>query len=70
MRPLEQAAFQARGERGLHMIETSRWDQDFKPGFRLQAEMAVSAAMGRPSEAPLLDEAMETIKMIKDIFGQ
>ncbi len=69
MRPLEQAAFQARGERPLHMIETSRWDQDFKPGFRLQAEMAVAAAMGRPSEAPTLDEAMETIKIIKDIFS-
>jgi predicted dehydrogenase len=70
MRPLEQAAFQARGERGLHMIETSRWDHDFKPGFRLQAEMAVAAAMGRPSETPMLDEAMETIKIIKDIFSQ
>ena len=69
MRPLEQAAFQARGERPLHRIETSRWDQDFKPGFRLQAEMAVAAAMGRPSEAPTLDEAMETIKIIKDIFS-
>ena len=70
MRPLERAGFQARGERGLRMIEPSQWDQDFKPGFRLQAEMAVAAAMGRPSEAPLLDEAMETIKIIKDIFSQ
>jgi predicted dehydrogenase len=69
MRPLEQAAFQARGERALQMIETSRWDQDFKPGFRLQAEMAVAAAKGRPSEAPTLDEAIETIKIIKDIFS-
>jgi predicted dehydrogenase len=66
--PLETAGFQARGERGLQLIEPSRWDQDFKPGFRLQAEMAVKAALGKPSDAPRLDEAMETMEIISGIF--
>lgn len=70
MRPLERAGFQSRGERRLRQIELSRWDQDFKAGFRLQAEMAVASAMGRSSDAPALDEAMETMKLIKEIFGQ
>jgi predicted dehydrogenase len=70
LRPLERAAFQSRGERGLQTIEPSEWDRAFKPGFRLQAEMAVAAAMGRPSTAPMLDESIETMKMIKDIFSQ
>lgn len=70
LRPLERAAFQSRGERSLHTIEPSEWDRAFKPGFRWQAEMAVAAAMGRPSTAPMLDESIETMKMIKDIFGQ
>jgi predicted dehydrogenase len=68
--PLERAGFQTRGERGLQPIEPSRWDQDFKPGFRLQAEMAVNATLGKPSSAPLLDDAMETMKIIDGIFRQ
>ncbi|MDY0042444.1 MAG: Gfo/Idh/MocA family oxidoreductase, partial [Desulforhabdus sp.] len=45
MRPLEQACFQNKGERKLHSVEVHPWDREFKPGFRLQAEMAVKAAM-------------------------
>ena len=66
--PLETAEFQSRGERGLQLIEPSRWDQDFKPGLRLQAEMAVKAALGKPSDAPRLDDAMETMEIISGIF--
>jgi hypothetical protein len=65
---LETPGFQSCGERGLQTIEPSRWDQDFKPGFRLQAEMAVKAALGQPSEAPWLDDAIETMEIISRIF--
>ena len=70
MRPLEQAAFQVWGERRLHPVEVHPWDRDFKPGLRLQAKMAVAAALGKPSDSPALDEAMETMKLINAIFGQ
>ena len=69
MRPLEQAAFQVWGERRLQPVEVHAWDRDFKPGLRLQAEMVVAAALGKPSDSPTLDEAMETMRLIKAIFG-
>jgi len=68
MRPLEQAAFQTWGERRLHPVEIHPWDREFKPGFRLQAQMAVAAALGKPSDSPMLDEAMETMQLISEIF--
>jgi len=70
MRPLEEAAFQVRGERQLHSVEMHHWDRDFKPGFRLQAESAVAAALGEPSESPTLADAMDTMKLIADIFRE
>jgi predicted dehydrogenase len=70
MRPLEQAAYQVLGKRQSHSIEIHPWDKNFKPGFRLQAEQAVAAAGGQSSDCPTLDEAMETMQLIKGIFGQ
>lgn len=70
MRPLEQLAFQNRGERRVQPVETARWDMDFKPGFRLQAEMAVRAAMGQESDSPTLAEALRTMRLIHSIYEQ
>jgi len=70
MRPLERAAYQARGERQLHPVEMHPWDRQFKPGFRLQAQMAVAAALDEPSESPTLAQAMETMRLIAAIFGR
>ena len=70
MRPLEQAVSQLNGERRLNPAEVHQWDREFKPGFRLQAEMAVSAALGKPSESPTLEEGMGTMKLIAKIFAQ
>ena len=69
MRPLERAAFQVWGERRLQPVEVHPMDRDFKPGLRLQAEMAVAAALGKPSDSPSLEEAMETMRLIDAIFG-
>src|SRR6185295_5809456 len=49
MRPLEQLALQNRGERKLNEVAADVRDTNFKPGFRLQAEMAVNAALALPS---------------------
>ncbi len=70
MRPLEQAAFQKRGERRLQPVAAHAWDQNFKPGFRLQAEKAVAAALGEPTDLPTLQEALETMTLVGDIFGK
>jgi predicted dehydrogenase len=70
MRPLESAAFQASGERQVHQVEVHKRDEEFKPGFRLQAEMAVAAARDEPSESPTLGEAMETMRLIGAIFAR
>jgi predicted dehydrogenase len=70
MRPLEQAAFQVRGERRLQAVDVHPCDGELKPGFRLQAEMAVAAALGQPSDIPTLDEAMPTMRLIQAIFAQ
>ncbi len=68
LRPLEQAARQNLGERHLQPLATNEWDQTFKPGFRLQAEMAVMAALGQPSESVTIGDALETMRLIQAIF--
>lgn len=70
LRPLEQLAYQVRGSRQWRRAEDHPWDRDFKPGFRLQAQMAVDAAQGRPSECPTLAEALKTMRLISAIFGR
>lgn len=68
LRPLEQAAFQNAGERRLQQVEIDVRDKDFKPGFRLQAQAVVDALRGKPSDAPTLEQALATMRLIADIF--
>lgn len=70
LRPLEQAAFRSRGERQMQPVAPHPWDQTFKPGFRFQAEMAVNAALGKPTELPTLGDALETMQLIQAIFAR
>jgi predicted dehydrogenase len=70
MRPLEQATYQNRGERVLHPVDVHPWDTSFKAGFRRQAELAVAAAHGEAGTGlPTVDEAVETMRLIGQIFG-
>lgn len=69
MRPLEQVGIQNRGERKLQTIEQNSWDQDFKPGFRLQAEHAVASALGDESKSVTLEDAFETTVLVGAIFS-
>ena len=68
MRPLEEAAYQLRGERRQTPLDIHVWDKEYKPGFRLQAEMAVAAARGEVSRFPTLDDTLETMRLIAGIF--
>jgi predicted dehydrogenase len=68
IKPLEKAVYQNWGDRTIYPVEIHPRDSQFKPGFRLQAEHAVAAALGRESESPTLGQAMETMRLIKGIF--
>jgi predicted dehydrogenase len=68
LRPLEQAAFQNAGERRLQQVDIHAWDKEFKPGFRFQAQAVIDALRGKPSEAPTLEQAMATMRLVADIF--
>jgi predicted dehydrogenase len=52
LRPLESATTQALGQ-GMTPVPSHPWDNEFKPGFRLQAELALAEASGDPSAALL-----------------
>ncbi len=67
MRPLERLTTQELGFPPRHM-EPEPWDIHFKPGFRRQAEAAVRSALGQPSNAVSLDDAVETMRLIARIF--
>ena len=69
MRPLEQAMVQPYGSRKLDPIKTHEWDHLFKPGLRLQAEEAVKAAMGQPSNLATLEDAMKSMQLVRAIYG-
>jgi predicted dehydrogenase len=69
MRPLENASFQLAGQRKLEVVETHPWDQEFKPGLRLQAENAVLAAQGFKTELPTLEDSLKSMQLVKSIFG-
>lgn len=68
LRPLEQGARQRRGERLLEPMQCDPRDVHFKPGLRLQAEMAVAAALGRPHDCVEIADALETMRLISRIF--
>ena len=40
------------------------------PGFRLQAEKAVAAALGEPSDLPRIAEALATMRLVRAIYGR
>lgn len=69
LRPIEQAYVQQSNQRIADPLPVHPWDIKFKPGFRLQAEMAVKSALGEPSESPTLEDSMATMKIIEAIFS-
>ena len=69
IRPLEQAFIQPFGSRKLDPIEVHDWDRKFKPGLRLQAQEAVKAASGQPHNLPSLKDALDSMRLIKKIYG-
>lgn len=69
MRPLEKAAYQLTGKRVLQMIDDDVWDTQFKPGLRRQAELAVRAALGQPTNLPTLQDALISMRLTQAIYA-
>lgn len=69
MRPLEHATAQFAGQRQRQELPVHPWDHTFKPGFRLQAEQVVAAALDRPSTVPTLEESLNTMRLIHGLYG-
>ncbi|AYV57212.1 gfo/Idh/MocA family oxidoreductase [Leptospira kmetyi] len=68
MRPLEQTSVQLNGQRKLDPIPVDEVDQKFKPGLRRQAQMVVNAFWGAENDLPTLEEAFETMRLVKGIY--
>ena len=68
MRPLEQTFVQNYGSRKQEPVSISEWDTKFKPGLRVQAEEAIKAVSGKLHNLPTLDDALESMKLVKTIY--
>lgn len=69
MQPLEDATYQNAGERARHTIERADEDKQFKAGFLLQARAAVARVRGEASEIPSIDDSLQTMRLINQMFG-
>ncbi len=68
IRPVEQAAFQVYGSRKLEVVEQHEWDNNFKPGLRLQAEETIKAFLGQTHNLPTLQDAFESMLIAEKIY--
>jgi predicted dehydrogenase len=68
MRPLERANYQNAGERTLNPIATHAWDENFKPGLRLQAQRVAEAVCG-DQQAVTLDQGLLTMRLVDAIYA-
>jgi predicted dehydrogenase len=69
MRPLEQASFQNYQSRQIETVPVHSWDTQFKPGLRLQAEEAIRALSGKSHRLPSLEEGLQTMNIVRKIYG-
>jgi len=68
LKPLEYASVQPRGSRELQSLPNHIWDTEYKPGLRMQAEEVIKALRGNAYKLVSLDESLETMRLVKDIY--
>ena len=68
MKPLEQIHLQEYGSRKSSIIEISDQDKNFKPGFYSQAHNVVKAVKGESNNLATLEDALKSMKLIKDLY--
>lgn len=69
MRPLEQGSMQLRDTRAQIPLDLSEDDKTYKPGLRYQAEQALLAVRGQPANLADIDDSLQSMKLVADIFG-
>lgn len=69
LRPLEKASFQNAGERLVTEVPQHVWDRDFKPGLRLQADLAVRTVRDGKKRLPDMADALKTMNLIHQIYN-
>lgn len=69
MQPLEKAAYQNANERTQIAVETESIDTDYKAGFVLQANAVVARLKGDDSQVVSLNDSLQTMRLINQIFG-
>lgn len=69
LRPLEQASCQVYGSRNPETAPIEKADIDFKAGILAQAEEAVKAVKGLPHSLVTLEDSLETMKLVRSIYG-
>ncbi len=67
IRPLEEGKKQVRWGKSEE-INVDEWDRKFKPGFRRQAAEMVKIATGERGEVPTLEDAIKTMKLIREVY--
>lgn len=68
MRPLEQATRQLYKSRTNTPLEIDARDTLYKPGLHLQAEEALRAVRGEPHFLPTLDDALQSMALVRMIY--
>ena len=69
IRPIESAARISRDSRVPVPIEKSKWDSDFKPGLRLQAEEFVSHLKKQQNSLPTIKDSLSTMELVSKLYG-
>jgi|TARA_R100000988_G_C3966198_1_gene148935 predicted dehydrogenase len=69
MQPLEKAAYQNANERIQNSVEIDPVDVEFKAGFLRQAEAVVARVRGEDSPVASIEDSLNTMKLINQIFG-
>ena len=68
LKPLERATVQLRGSRKTTTMTDHPWEQDFKPGLRMQAEEVLKELNDKSSSLVSLDDSIKTMQLIKKIY--
>jgi predicted dehydrogenase len=70
LKPIEDLFYQLRGKRISTKVDFDKTlDLEFKPGLRVQALEAVKAARGIPNTLPSIKDGLNSMYLVKKIYG-
>ncbi|CAB4748510.1 unannotated protein [freshwater metagenome] len=68
MKPLEKLTQIFESSGAIDLTPKSDWDTNFKPGFRLQAEMMIAKMKDRESKIVSFKDALSTMQLVHDMY--